>query len=99
MFIFFVFLQGFSSHFILFQSIKLTILYILHNQELVCFIQKLVIGHHTVLHKQAQAFPLFFKRRAVSSEYFIQLISYFLSNMGIDLLYIRVTLQVAAAYI
>ena len=51
-------------------------------QKFVGLFQKLVIGHHAVLYKQAEAFPLFFKCRPVVFKNLFQFIGYFFGDVG-----------------
>ena len=67
------------------------------TMELVGLFKEFVIGHHTVFHKQAKAFPFFFKLFSVFVENLFQLVGYFFGDMVIDLSHIRIALQIASA--
>jgi hypothetical protein len=50
--------------------------------EFIGFVQEFIVGHHTILHKEAKAFPFFFKLFPVVPEYLFQFIRYFFSDMA-----------------
>ncbi len=67
--------------------------------ELFRFFQELIVRHHPVLDEQAKAFPFLLELLSFFVEDLFQFVGYFLCDVVVDLLYVRVALQITSAYI
>ena len=65
--------------------------------NLIGLLQEFIIGHHSIFHKQAQAFPFLFEFLSFLIKDLFQFIRHFFRDMVIDLFYIRIALQITAA--